>query len=103
MVLLDVHREVVIALVWLIGSRLVPVVLLTSSRLRLRGYKELLSALLYLLDEVALTRGVGRFLVGGAVGFAWLVERCIKGVFALLAPMTVAGSPRASLVSRRSL
>jgi hypothetical protein len=46
MVLLDVRREVVVALVWLLGSRLVPVVLLTSSRLRLRGSRELLSALL---------------------------------------------------------
>jgi hypothetical protein len=46
MVLLDVRREVVVALVWHLGSRLGLVVLLTSSRLRLQGSKELLSALL---------------------------------------------------------
>jgi hypothetical protein len=46
MVLLDVCQEVVVALVWLLGSRLGLVVLLTSSRLRLQGSKELLSALL---------------------------------------------------------
>jgi hypothetical protein len=39
-------REVVVALVWLLGSRLVLMVLLTSRRLRLRSAKELLSALL---------------------------------------------------------
>jgi hypothetical protein len=46
MVLLDVLREVVITLVWLLGSRLMLMVLLTSSRLRLWGSRELLSALL---------------------------------------------------------
>jgi hypothetical protein len=46
MVLLNIRREVVIALVRLLGSRLVLVVLLTSSWLRLRGSRELLSALL---------------------------------------------------------
>jgi hypothetical protein len=35
MVLLYVHWEVIIALVWLLDSRLVLMVLLTSSRLRL--------------------------------------------------------------------
>jgi hypothetical protein len=35
--------------------------------------------------------------------FARLVERCIEGVLALLAPMTVASIPQASLVSRHSL
>jgi hypothetical protein len=45
-VLLDDSREVVVALVWLLSSRLVLVVLLTSSQLRLRGSMELLSALL---------------------------------------------------------
>jgi hypothetical protein len=45
-VLLDDSREVVVALVWLLSSRLVLVVLLTSSQLRLRGSRELLSALL---------------------------------------------------------
>jgi hypothetical protein len=46
MVLLDVRREVIVTLVWLLGSRLMLMVLLTSSRLRLRGSRELLSALL---------------------------------------------------------
>jgi hypothetical protein len=46
MVLLNVHREVIIALVRLLGSRLVLVVLLTSSQLCLRGSRELLSAVL---------------------------------------------------------
>jgi hypothetical protein len=46
MVLLDVCREVIVALVWLLGSRLGLVVLLISSRPRLLGYRELLSALL---------------------------------------------------------
>jgi hypothetical protein len=43
-VLLDDIREVIVALVWLLGSRLALMVLLTSSRLRLRGSRELLSA-----------------------------------------------------------
>jgi hypothetical protein len=46
MVLLDICREVVVALVWLLDSRLVLMVLLTSSRLRVQGSRELLSALL---------------------------------------------------------
>jgi hypothetical protein len=46
MVLLDIRREVIIALVWLLDSRLMLMVLLTSSRLRVRGSGELLSALL---------------------------------------------------------
>jgi hypothetical protein len=46
MVLLDIHREVIVALVWLLDSWLVLMVLLTSSRLRLRGSRELLIALL---------------------------------------------------------
>jgi hypothetical protein len=45
-VLLDDSREVVVALVWLLGSWLMLVVLLTSSQLRLWGSRELLSALL---------------------------------------------------------
>jgi hypothetical protein len=45
-VLLDVRREVVVALVRLLGSRIVLMVLLTSSRLRLQGSRELLSTLL---------------------------------------------------------
>jgi hypothetical protein len=39
----------------------------------------------------------------GVVEFAWLVKRSIEGVLALFAPLTAAGSPRASLVRRRSL
>jgi hypothetical protein len=46
MVLIDVRREVVIALIRLLDSQLMLMVLLTSSRLRLRGSRELLSALL---------------------------------------------------------
>jgi hypothetical protein len=46
MVLLNVRKEVVVALVWLLDSRLVLMVLLTSSRLRLRGSRELLNTLL---------------------------------------------------------
>jgi hypothetical protein len=46
MVLLDIRREVVVALVRLLDSRLVLMVLLTSSWLRMRGSRELLSALL---------------------------------------------------------
>jgi hypothetical protein len=49
--------------------------------------------LLYLLDEAALTRGVGRFPAGGAVEFARLVERCTEGVSVLFAPLTAAGIP----------
>jgi hypothetical protein len=101
-ILLDDSREVIVTLIWLLGSRLALMVLLTSSRLCLCGSKDLLSVLLYLLDEAALTRGVSRFPAGGAVEFAWLVERCIKGVFALLVPLTVVGSPWASLVRRCS-
>jgi hypothetical protein len=46
MVLLNDSREVIVALVRLLGSRLTLVVLLTFSRLRLRCTRELLSALL---------------------------------------------------------
>jgi hypothetical protein len=46
MVLLDIHREVIVALVRLLDSRLMLMVLLTSSQLRLRDSRELLSALL---------------------------------------------------------
>jgi hypothetical protein len=103
MVLLDIRWEVVVALVWLLDIQLALMVLLTSSRLRVQGSRELLSVLLYLSHEMALTRGVGRFPARGAVEFAWLVKRSIEGVLALLAPLTTAGSPRASLVSRSSL
>jgi hypothetical protein len=44
-VLLDDSREVIVALVRLLGSRLMLVVLLTFCRLRLRGARELLSVL----------------------------------------------------------
>jgi hypothetical protein len=103
MVLLDIHQKVIVALVWLLISRLMLMILLTSSQLRLRSSRELLSALLQLSHETALTRGVGRFPARGAVEFAGLVKRSIEGVLALLAPLTVASSLRASLVSRRSL
>jgi hypothetical protein len=103
MVLIDDRREVVVALIWLLGNRLALGVLLTSSRLRLRGSRELLSALLQLSHEAALMRGVDCFPAGGAMELARLAERCLEGVLALLAPLTAAGSPRASLVSRRSL
>jgi hypothetical protein len=102
-ILLDIRRKVVVTLVQLVGSWLVLLVLLTSSRLHLRSSRELLGALLKLSHEPALTRGVGRFPAGGAVEFARLVKRSIKGVLDLLAPLTAAGSPRASLVRRRSL
>jgi hypothetical protein len=100
MVLLDDHREVIVTLIQLLGKQLALMVLLTSSWLRLWDSRELLSSLLQLLDEAALARGVGRFPAGGAVELAQLVECCIEGVLALLAPLTTTGSPRASLVSR---
>jgi hypothetical protein len=45
-VLLDIRRKVIVALARLLVSRLMLMVLLTSSRLRLRGSRELLSAVL---------------------------------------------------------
>jgi hypothetical protein len=102
-ILLDIRRKVVLALVQPIGCRLVLLVLLTSSRLRLRSSRELLSALLQLSHEPALMRGVGRFPAKGAVEFTRLVKRSIEGVLALLAPLTAACTSRASLVRRRSL
>jgi hypothetical protein len=47
-ILLNIHWKVVITLVRLASSRLVLLVLLTSSRLRLRSFRELPSALLQL-------------------------------------------------------
>jgi hypothetical protein len=44
-ILLDIHRKVILALVQFVGSRLVLLVLLTSSRLHLGSSRELLSAL----------------------------------------------------------
>jgi hypothetical protein len=46
MVLLEDRREVIVALIRFLGNRLSLVVFLTFSRLRLRGSRELLSALL---------------------------------------------------------
>jgi hypothetical protein len=45
-ILLNIRQKFIITLVWLVGSRLVLLVLLASSRLRLRSSRELLSALL---------------------------------------------------------
>jgi hypothetical protein len=102
-VLLNIRRKVIVTLVRLVARRLVLLVLLTPSRLRLRGSRELPSALLQFSHESALTRGVGRFPARGVVEFARLVKRNIEGVLALFAPLTAAGNPRASLVRRRSL
>jgi hypothetical protein len=102
-ILLNIRREVVITLVRLASSQTMLLVLLTSSRLRLRRSRELPSALLQLSHESALTRGVGRFPARGVVEFARLVKRSIEGVLALFVPLTAAGSPRASLVRSRSL
>jgi hypothetical protein len=78
-------------------------VLLTSSRLRLRCSRDLPSALLQLSHEPALARGVGRFPTRGVVELARLVKCSIEGVLALFVPLTAAGSPRASLVRSHSL
>jgi hypothetical protein len=102
-ILLNIRRKVLLALIRIIRSRLMLLVLLTSSRLRLQALRELPSALLQLSHEAALTRGVGRFPAGGAVELAWLVKCSIEGVLSLLAPLTAARSPRASLVGGRSL
>jgi hypothetical protein len=102
-ILLNIRQEVVIALVQLASSRTMLLVLLTSSQLRLRRSRDLPSTLLQLSLEPALTRGVGRFPARGIVEFARLVKRSIEGVLALFAPLTAAGSPRASLVRSRSL
>jgi hypothetical protein len=102
-ILLNIRRKVIITLVRLASSRLMLLVLLTSSRLHLRSFRELPSALLQLFHGLALTRGVGRLPARGVVEFARLVKRSIEGVLALFAPLTAAGSPRASLVRSRSL
>jgi hypothetical protein len=102
-ILLNIRREVIIALVRLASSRTMLLVLLTSSRLRLRRSRDLPSALLQLSHELALARRVGRFPARGVVEFAWLVKRSIEGVLALFAPLTVIGNPWASLVRSRSL
>jgi hypothetical protein len=100
--LLNIHREVII-LIRLASSRVMLLVLLTSSRLRLRRSRDLSSALLQLSHEPALMCGVGRFPAQGVVELARLVKHSIKGVLALFAPLTAASSPRASLVRSRSL
>jgi hypothetical protein len=102
-ILLNIRREVIITLVWLASNRLMLLVLLTSSRLRLRSSRELPSALLQLFHEPALMRGVGRFPARGVVEFARMVKHSIEGVLALFAPLTAAGRPQASLVRSRSL
>jgi uncharacterized protein YhhL (DUF1145 family) len=102
-ILLNIRQKVILALIWIVGSRLVLLVLLTSSRLCLRSSRELLSALLQLSHEMALTHGVGRFPARGAVEFARMVKCGVEGVFALLASLTTASSPRASLVGSHSL
>jgi hypothetical protein len=101
-ILLHIHWEVVI-LIRLASSQVVLLVLLTSSRLRLRCARDLPSALLQLSHEPTLTHGVGRFPAQGGVELAWLVKCSIEGVLALLAPLTTTGSPWASLVRSRSL
>jgi hypothetical protein len=101
-ILLNIRQEVII-LIWLATSRVVLLVLLTSSRLRLRRSRDLSSAFLQLSHEPALTRGVGRFPARGGVELARLVKCSIEGVLALFAPLTAAGSPQASLVRSRSL
>jgi hypothetical protein len=101
MILLNIRREVIV-LVRLASSRALLLVLLTSSRLRLRCTRDLPSALLQLYHETALTRGVGRFPARGGVKLTRLIKCGIKGVLALFAPMTASGSPRASLVRSRS-
>jgi hypothetical protein len=102
-ILLKIRRKVLLALIQIIGSRLMLLVLLTFSRLRLQASRELPSALLQLSHEATLTHGVGRFPARGAVELSWLVKRSIEGVLALLVPLTAARSPRASLVGSRSL
>jgi hypothetical protein len=102
-ILLNIRRKVLLALIRIIHSRLRLLVLLTFSRLRLQVSRELPSAPLQLSHEAALTRGVGRFLAGGAVELAGLVKCSIEGVLALFAPLTAVHSPRAFLVGSRSL
>jgi hypothetical protein len=102
-ILLNICRKVLLALIRIICSRPMLLVPLTFSRLCLRASRELPSALLQLSHEAALSRGVGRFPAGGAVELAWLVKCSIKGLLALLAPLTATHSPRASLVGSRSL
>jgi hypothetical protein len=101
-ILLNICREVII-LIRLASSRVALLVLLTSSRLRLRRTRDLPSVLLQLSHETALTRGMGRFPARGGVELTRLIKCSIEVVLALFAPMTAAGSPRAFLVRSRSL
>jgi hypothetical protein len=101
-ILLHIRQEVII-LIRLASSQVALLVLLTSSRLRLRCTGDLPGALLQLSHEMALTHGVGRFPARGGVEFTRLIKRRIEGVLALFAPMTAGCSPRASLVRSRSL
>jgi hypothetical protein len=101
-ILLNIRREVII-LIRLASSRALLLVLLTSSRLHLQRCRDLPSALLQLSHEPALMHGVGCFPARGIVELAQLVKCSIEGVLALFAPLTTAGSPRASLVRSRSL
>jgi hypothetical protein len=102
-ILLNIHRKVFLGLIRIIRSRLMLSVHLTFSRLCLQTSRELPSTLLQLSHETTLTRGVGRFPARGAVELAGLVKCRIEGVLALLAPLTAARGPRASLVGSRSL
>jgi hypothetical protein len=101
-ILLNIRREVII-LIRLASSWVALLVLLTSSRLRLRCTRDLPSVLLQLSHETALTRGVGRFPARGGVEFTWLIKCNIEGVLALFEPMTIACRPWASLVRSHSL
>jgi hypothetical protein len=101
--LFNIRRKVFLALIRIIGSRLMLLVLLTFSQLRLQVSRELPSALLQLSHEVALTRGVGRFPARGAVKLAWLVKCSIEGVLTLLAPLTAAPGPPWSVAARFEL
>jgi hypothetical protein len=101
-ILLYIHREVII-LIRLASSWVTLLVLLTSSQLCFRCTRDLPSVLLQLSHEMALTHGVGRFPTRGGVELTRLIKCSIKGVLALFASMTTAGSPRASLVRSRLL
>jgi hypothetical protein len=92
-ILLNIHQKGLLTLIWIVGSRLMLLVLLTFSRLCLQVSRELMSALLQLSHEAAPTRGMGHFPTRVAVELAWLVNCSIEGVLALLAPLTTARSP----------
>jgi hypothetical protein len=84
-ILLNIRQEVII-LIWLASSRAALLVLLTSSRFRLRRTRDLPSALLQLSHETALTRGVGRFPARGGVKLTRLIKCGIEGVLPSLRP-----------------